>query len=186
MYNAYAKEGWNDELLVGAEEGEPEKQVEALVKDSEGEKEKAERPMPRVTEADKTGDQRSLNRKLTNSLYLLVKGKSGWSFPSAELIRKENLHQVCTLSKPLWAFTDLNTGGRAYSCSGGWSKHEYLGCRPRPNRALLCQSRKPDHQHRYKYIGNRVQDLLHEGTYHGRSSQFDIQCLGPHRFQVAG
>ncbi|KAI9702577.1 MAG: 54S ribosomal protein L17 mitochondrial [Candelina mexicana] len=94
VYSAYGKEGWNDEVLVGAEESEPEKQVEALVKDAEGEREIAERPMPRVTDADKTGDQKSLNRKLARSLYLLVKGESGWIFPSAEIAGRENLHQA--------------------------------------------------------------------------------------------
>ncbi|KAI9713637.1 MAG: hypothetical protein M1812_006609 [Candelaria pacifica] len=94
VYNAYAKEGWNDELLVGAEESEPENQVKAIVKDSEGGKEKVERPMPRITEADMTGDEKSLNRKLARSLYLVVKGKEGWGFPSAGLMGRENLHQA--------------------------------------------------------------------------------------------
>lgn len=96
VYNAYSKEGWNDELLVGAEESEPEKQLEALLKDADTEKEKVERPMPRETEADRTGDTKSLNRKLARSLYLLVESKQGgWEFPSASLTVKENLHQVC-------------------------------------------------------------------------------------------
>lgn len=116
LYNAYSREeGWHDELLVGAQESEPEHQMEALVKDAEVEdtelegeegaadlagrkkKEKVERPMPRVTEADRMGDLKSLNRALTRTLYLVVKegGKRGrWGFPSSSLLVKESLHTV--------------------------------------------------------------------------------------------
>ncbi|KAI9872402.1 MAG: 54S ribosomal protein L17 mitochondrial [Pleopsidium flavum] len=105
-YNAYSKEGWNDELLVGAGESEPEKQVQALLRDAEfsgvgsdetGEatKESVERPMPRITEADTAGDVKSLNRLLQRTLYLLVKvGEGTWGFPTAGLVGKENLHQA--------------------------------------------------------------------------------------------
>lgn len=106
VYNAYSKEGWNDELLVGAKESEPEHQLEALLKDAEDvmtegddaadvKKEPVEKPMPRVTEADKTGDVKSLNRALQRTLYLLVKGgKGGWTFPTTGLVPKEDLHTV--------------------------------------------------------------------------------------------
>jgi large subunit ribosomal protein L46 len=54
-----------------------------------------ERPMPRVTEADKKGDERSLDRRLDRTLYLLVKGSEGrWEFPASALIGRENLHEV--------------------------------------------------------------------------------------------
>lgn len=106
VYNAYSKEGWNDEVLVGAKESEPEVQVEALLNDaethgtetdeiSEANKESLERPMPRVTEADRTGNVKSLDRLLQRTLYLLVKGKNGkWGFPTSGLMGRENLHQV--------------------------------------------------------------------------------------------
>lgn len=113
VYNAYSKEGWNDELLLGAKESEPEDQIEALVRDAqieaelgeEGEgmvkkEEVVEKPMPRVTEADKVGDMKSLNRALTRTLYLVVKsgkeGKDGgrWGFPSSVLVGRESLHTV--------------------------------------------------------------------------------------------
>lgn len=94
-------------MLVGAEESEPEHQVEALLRDAEdvgeegdnaaadAKKEPLEKPMPRVTEADKTGDVKSLNRSLQRTLYLLVKGgKGGWTFPTAGLVPKEDLHTV--------------------------------------------------------------------------------------------
>lgn len=55
-----------------------------------------ERPAPRVTEADKKNDTLSLNRKLDQTLYLLVKNKEGrWRFPEDRLFAKEDLHQVC-------------------------------------------------------------------------------------------
>lgn len=107
VYNAYGDEGWNDELLVGAKESEPEEQVEALLRDTEVlgtgseeeqavKREKVERPMPRVTEADKAGDVRSLNRALARTLYLVVKGgEGGWIFPSSRLVGKESLERVC-------------------------------------------------------------------------------------------
>lgn len=112
VYNAYSKEAWNDELLLGAKESEPEEQIEALVRDAqvetkEGEEnrgmkkeEVVEKPMPRVTAADEARDKKSLNRALTRTLYLVVKsGKKGkhgerWSFPSSVLVGKESLHTV--------------------------------------------------------------------------------------------
>lgn len=111
VYNAYSEDGWNDELLVGARESEPEAQIEALIRDAqveikEGEelstanKKEVERPYPRITEADKIGDVRSLNRLLQRTLYLLVKSDKNdrWAFPSSLLTGKESLHTVCLLS----------------------------------------------------------------------------------------
>lgn len=106
-YNAYSPEAWNDELLVGSVESEPEHQVEMLLRDaelvttasSEGattKKVDIERPAPRVTEADKQNDQKSLDRLLQRTLYLLVKTKQGyWKFPSSSVGLEENLRSVC-------------------------------------------------------------------------------------------
>jgi len=106
-YNAYDAEGWNDELLVGASESEPDHQAEALLKDAivqstnqneeeatEKQEEQAiERPMPRMTEADRKNDQRSLDRLLQRTLYLLVQNEGGrWSFPSDTIVGHESLH----------------------------------------------------------------------------------------------
>lgn len=111
IYNAYSKEGWNDELLVGAPESSPSHQVEALLKDAEppstdekGQQlahvEPVERPAPRETEADRTGDVQSLNRLLQRTLYLLVKGNDGtWAFPDGVLVGRENLHRVSQTKK---------------------------------------------------------------------------------------
>jgi len=99
-YNAYSEEAWNDELLVGAEESEPESQLNALLQHSEegsaeeSKRELVERPMPRVTEADISGDQKSLNRLLQRTLYLLVKKEKDWLFPSAIVQGKESLREV--------------------------------------------------------------------------------------------
>jgi large subunit ribosomal protein L46 len=106
VYNAYSETAWNDELLVGAKESELETQAECLLSDAEIpgvgsdevgglRKETVERPMPRVTEADKKGDERSLDRRLDRTLYLLVKSSEGrWEFPASTLIGRENLHEV--------------------------------------------------------------------------------------------
>ncbi|KAI9831621.1 MAG: 39S ribosomal protein L46, mitochondrial [Phylliscum demangeonii] len=106
VYNAYGDEGWNDELLMGAPESEVDHQVDALIRDAEtsgagleestdAKKEKVPRPMPRVTEADRTGDERSLDRRLDRSLYLLVQEEQGpWRLPTSELLRREGLHHA--------------------------------------------------------------------------------------------
>ncbi len=58
------------------------------------------RPLPRTTEADAKNDVRSLERKLDQTLYLVVKQKSKgaatWRFPAKALadIKHENLHDV--------------------------------------------------------------------------------------------
>lgn len=104
-YNAYSKDAWNDELLVGATEHEPENVMETLVNDAESianatsqdaaKKEEVPKPAPRVTEADKQGDQKSLNRLLQRTLYLLVQTNEGyWKFPSSPVQTQESLRAV--------------------------------------------------------------------------------------------
>ncbi|KAI9760974.1 MAG: hypothetical protein M4579_001350 [Chaenotheca gracillima] len=106
VYNAYSREGWNDELKVGAKESEPDHQLQALLKDAEspgigsgemGEatREIVEPPPPRITEADRTGDERSLARKLDRTLYMVVKKDTkSYRFPTSTLEGKESLHQA--------------------------------------------------------------------------------------------
>jgi large subunit ribosomal protein L46 len=97
VYNAYGETSWNDELLIGAKESELETQLESLLKDAEvpGVESDGMGPMPRVTKADREGDEKSLDRKLNRTLYLLVRGSEGrWSFPVSALLGKENLHEV--------------------------------------------------------------------------------------------
>jgi large subunit ribosomal protein L46 len=107
-YNAYDKEAWNDEVLVGDKAGEKETIVKQLIeeegrgKEFAGEDGQVEMAgLTRMTEADRKGDVRSLERALSRTLYLLVKrkrmeGKDGgfWSFPSGELEGKEGLKEV--------------------------------------------------------------------------------------------
>lgn len=104
-YNAYTKDAWNDELLVGATESEPEIMKDTLVNDAEsianatsqdsGKQEEIPRPASRVTEADKSNDQKSLNRLLQRSLYLLVQTNEGsWKLPSSPVLEGENLRGV--------------------------------------------------------------------------------------------
>ena len=108
-YNAYSKDAWNDELLLGDVTSEPENQVEMLVNDAEStanarsqdtsKREEIPRPFPRVTEADRLGDQKSLNRLLQRTLYLLVQSKEGyWKLPSSPVEVGETLRLVSFLS----------------------------------------------------------------------------------------
>ena len=58
-------------------------------------KKEVERPLSRVTEADRTGNQKSLDRMLARTLYLLFRGTEGkWMFPTSTLVPKESLHTV--------------------------------------------------------------------------------------------
>ncbi|KAL1857730.1 hypothetical protein Plec18167_001869 [Paecilomyces lecythidis] len=118
-YNAYSPEAWNDELLVGAVESEPEHQVEMLVRDAEGttsgsqegsKKEEVPRPFPRVTEADQKNDQKSLNRALQRTLYLLVQTKEGyWKFPSSPVEQGESLRLAAERTLAQSAGINMNT-----------------------------------------------------------------------------
>lgn len=107
-YNAYDSDAWNDELLLGSPESEPEHQIEALVQDAEStanatsqdtsKKEEIPRPYPRITEADKKNDQKSLDRLLSRTLYLLVQSKEGhWKFPSSPVESGETLRTVSSI-----------------------------------------------------------------------------------------
>ncbi|KAL9614607.1 MAG: hypothetical protein Q9167_000895 [Letrouitia subvulpina] len=106
VYNAYSEEGWNDELLLGARESEPDEQMDAIFRDAEAEMPKGEegpdtkrqkvlqKPLPRVTEADKTADMKRLDRAMQRSLYLVVrrKGEPRWWFPESLMENRESLH----------------------------------------------------------------------------------------------
>ncbi len=125
VYTPWGKEGWNDELLLGASESEPEHQMEALLKDSiivapkKGETvsedqippvDESLRPMSRVTEADKMNDEKSLNRLLQRTLYLLVQDeKQNWVFPTDKLIGRESFHQAAERILVQAAGINMNT-----------------------------------------------------------------------------
>ncbi|KAJ5537184.1 hypothetical protein N7513_010370 [Penicillium frequentans] len=119
-YNAYANDAWNDELLLGAQESEPEHLVEKLVQDAEStanatsqdtsKKEEIPRPHSRVTEADKKGDYKSLNRLLSRTLYLLVQSKEGyWKFPSSPVEAEETIRQAAERTLAQSAGVNMNT-----------------------------------------------------------------------------
>ncbi|KAJ5990290.1 hypothetical protein N7522_010497 [Penicillium canescens] len=119
-YNAYDSEAWNDELLLGAKESEPEHQVEMLLQDAEStanatsqdtsKKEEIPRPFPRVTEADKKNDQKSLDRLLSRTLYLLVQSKEGhWKFPSSPVESGETLRLAAERTLAQSAGVNMNT-----------------------------------------------------------------------------
>ncbi len=107
-YNAYSGEGWNDEVLVGNQDGNPEKIVKTLI-DEEGRAAEftseggdiALAGLRRITEADERDDQKSLERSLSRTLYLLVKTKftdgpknDEWSFPTTAVHGREGLKEV--------------------------------------------------------------------------------------------
>lgn len=78
------------------------------------------RPLPRTTEADAKNNLRSLERKLDRTLYLVVKQKSGWTFPAKALAdtARENLHDVAPASvtdalgkkMDIWLVSNLPVG----------------------------------------------------------------------------
>lgn len=107
-YFAKGRNAWNDELLVGSTLSDESRIRDILVKDAEwrvtedgalakpDEIVAVEKPLDRLTEADKTNDVRRLDRKLDQTLYLIVQsGNGNWSFPSGDVPTDENLHQVC-------------------------------------------------------------------------------------------
>ncbi|KIW98672.1 uncharacterized protein Z519_00333 [Cladophialophora bantiana CBS 173.52] len=116
-YNAYSPDAWNDEVLVGDETGKPEKIVEQLISEEGRADEFTGQGDPRFaglrrhTEADEKNDQRSLERRLQRTLYLLVKlkNKGGqakekaadensekwlWKFPSGPVVGFEGLKEA--------------------------------------------------------------------------------------------
>ncbi|KAF3938218.1 hypothetical protein ABW19_dt0204062 [Dactylella cylindrospora] len=114
-YNPYSRTtGWMDEMRLGQKPYDDEDMdYDSLVKytvsgedisasDTEEEiaaKKVMDKPSPRETQADIANDTRSLNRKLSRTLYLLVKREARdrniWKFPQTNLIDKENLKEVC-------------------------------------------------------------------------------------------
>ncbi|KAL2819250.1 ribonuclease H-like domain-containing protein [Aspergillus granulosus] len=138
-YNAYSKEAWNDELLVGAPESEPEHLVEALISDAEStanntsqdtsKKEEIPRPHPRVTEADRKGDFQSLNRALQRTLYLLVQAKEGyWKLPSSPIVAEETLRLAAERTLAESAGVNMNTFMVGYHPVG---HHVYNAIKPK-------------------------------------------------------
>ncbi|KAH6661218.1 39S mitochondrial ribosomal protein L46-domain-containing protein [Truncatella angustata] len=121
-YFAQGRNAWNDELLVGSTLSDESRIRDILVKDAEwrvtedGETAKpdeivpVEKPLDRVTEADKTNDVRRLDRKLDQTLYLVVQsGNGNWSFPTDDVPTDENLHQAAQRVLDSTAGVNMNT-----------------------------------------------------------------------------
>ncbi|PQE08848.1 50S ribosomal subunit L30 protein [Rutstroemia sp. NJR-2017a WRK4] len=118
-YEAYGEEGWNDEVLVGSDIAEPERVRQGLVKEAIGAEEVVGEEVqgievyPRETEADRKGDMRSLERRLAETLYLVVKGgkegENAWGFPRGELGGREMLHTAAERILHQTAGKNMNT-----------------------------------------------------------------------------
>lgn len=110
VYDAHSPEAWNDEVLVGDETAQPANIVEQLIAE-EGRAEEFTGSgdlryagLKRRTEADEKKDQKSLERSLTRTLYLLVKTKGDgelWKFPAGTLAATEGLKEVRSSRKSL-------------------------------------------------------------------------------------
>ncbi|GAB7339795.1 hypothetical protein MBLNU457_6344t1 [Dothideomycetes sp. NU457] len=126
VYNAYGREGWDDEVLVGDTLAETESVTQALIDDAQGASVKGEeragegvkkrtdvgvqQPLPRRTKADELGDVRSLDRMLDRTLYLLLRNKEGrWRFPEDEVKGKEGLDSAAERILVQSAGVNMNT-----------------------------------------------------------------------------
>ncbi|KAK0674234.1 39S mitochondrial ribosomal protein L46-domain-containing protein [Cercophora samala] len=121
-YNPRGRMAWNDEVLVGSTASSPETLTEVLLKDAEvrvsedgeliapEEIVPVEKPMPRRTEADEKGDETRLDRRLDETLYLVVKGREGrWGFPMGQVTTEEALHHTAKRALEEAAGVNMNT-----------------------------------------------------------------------------
>ncbi|KAK3937637.1 39S mitochondrial ribosomal protein L46-domain-containing protein [Diplogelasinospora grovesii] len=136
-YNPRGRMGWNDEVMVGSTTSDHELGVvqkllhdaEARVSEDgeeivdEADRVKPEPPQPRTTEADAKNDTRRLDRKLDQTLYLVVKrkgaaqktadGKGGdedvWTFPAGDVPTHEALHETAARVLAESAGVNMNT-----------------------------------------------------------------------------
>ncbi|KAI5863169.1 39S mitochondrial ribosomal protein L46-domain-containing protein [Durotheca rogersii] len=121
-YYARGRNAWNDELLVGSTLSDQDRLREILLKDAESrvtedgdvadpdEIVPVERPMDRITEADKTNDIRRLDRKLDQTLYLIVKRSDGsWHFPTDDVTTDDSLHGTAARALEYSAGVNMNT-----------------------------------------------------------------------------
>ncbi|KAF2497527.1 ribosomal protein [Lophium mytilinum] len=109
--------------------------VEIAAEASKKKAEPIERPMPRETEADRKGDQRSLDRLMQRSLYLVVQNKEGrWVLPDDQIQGRETLHQAAErvlvhnggLNMNTWVVGNVPVGHYSF---------DYVKRRPHPERA---------------------------------------------------
>lgn len=106
-YDAYSKEGWNDEVLVGDKCGTTGSIIEQLVAEegrgsdfAAGDEEAAKvAGLKRSVNSETEANEKSLERCLDRTLYLLVKDKASgeeldWKFPSGTIKHNEGLKEV--------------------------------------------------------------------------------------------
>ena len=101
-YTGFGPKAWADELLLGdnshrTEDGGYRRLVESTVTGETPGADSSSAPLPRTSKADEQGDLKSLDRAMTRTLYLLVKGgrrADRWGFPTSPLEGKENLKEV--------------------------------------------------------------------------------------------
>ena len=145
-FTGYSQDTWNDEILTGDNLSEPDQQVEALIRDAQDKEgisdsqtssrkeDNIDHPISRLTDADRKNDTRSLNRAMSETLYLVVKGpqsrhgKEGWILPESGLDAKEDLRMVSCLCSFIVLRSMLTrvTGSRKNHLADWWYQHEHL------------------------------------------------------------
>ncbi|XWW97072.1 hypothetical protein V2A60_005053 [Cordyceps javanica] len=120
-YHGRSATAWDDELLVGDPLSAPETATASLLRDAQARISddaeviapedliEAPAPLPRTTEADAQNNVRRLDRKLDQTLYLVVEGKDGWGFPADVLTESENLHVAAQRVLQQAAGVNMNT-----------------------------------------------------------------------------
>ncbi|VUC26421.1 unnamed protein product [Clonostachys rosea] len=121
VYHGKSAGAWDDELRVGDGLSTQESIVRSILKDAEArvsddaeiipvaDVQPVEPPNERLSEADKKGDVKRLDRAMDRTLYLVVKGKDGWSFPADVIPDGENLHQCAQRALDQAAGVNMNT-----------------------------------------------------------------------------
>ncbi|CAG9971985.1 unnamed protein product [Clonostachys byssicola] len=121
VYHGKSAAAWDDELRVGDGLSSQESIVGAILKDAEArvsddaeiipaaDVQPVEPPNERLSEADKKADVKRLDRAMDRTLYLVVKGKDGWSFPADVIPDGENLHQCAQRVLDQAAGVNMNT-----------------------------------------------------------------------------
>ncbi|CAH0049266.1 unnamed protein product [Clonostachys solani] len=121
VYHGKSASAWDDELKVGDGLSTQESILKSILKDAEArvsddaeiipvaDVQPVEPPNERLSEADKKADVKRLDRAMDRTLYLVVKGKDGWSFPADVIPDGENLHQCAQRVLDQAAGVNMNT-----------------------------------------------------------------------------
>ena len=92
-------------------------------------------PVGRTTEADRENDRRSLDRKLSRTLYLVVKRNrkdAAWKFPQSDVVDKEeNLRDVWNIPSSYGGRGGANVWCVGVGCDQNprgvmWRQYEHL------------------------------------------------------------